>query len=53
MEVGLKGYSFACCIACKQIDLCKGLSLLVAFFLQSFLIMNPFACKNMERVENK
>lgn len=49
MEMGLKRYDFACCIACKQIELCEGLSLFAAFFLQSLLIMDPFDCKNMER----
>lgn len=47
--MGLKRYDFACCIACKQIELCEGLSLFAAFFLQSLLIMDPFDCKNMER----
>ena len=48
MELDLERYSFACCIACKQIELCKGLSPFAAFFLQSFLVMDPFDCKNME-----
>lgn len=51
--MGLKRYSFACCIACKQIELCEGLSLFAAFFLQSFLIMDLFNCKYMERAENQ
>lgn len=54
METGLKSYSFACCIACKQIELCEGLSLFAAFLLQSFLIMDPLTGKIWkERAENK
>lgn len=53
MEFDLERYSFACCIACKQIELCEGLSPFATFFLQSFSLMDPFDCKNMERAENK
>lgn len=49
MELDLERYSFACCIACKQIELCEGLSPFAAFFLQPFSVMDPFDCKNMER----
>lgn len=49
MELDLERYSFACCIACKQIELCEGLSPFAAFFLQSFSVMDPFDCKTMRR----
>lgn len=44
----MERYSFACCIACKQIELCEGLSPSAAFFLQSFSVMDPFDCRNTE-----
>lgn len=52
--MGLKRYSFPCCIACKQTVLCEGLSVFAAFFLQFFLIMDPLTAKIWkERAENK
>lgn len=53
MEMGLKRYSFACCVACKQIELREGLSLFAAFLLQSFLIMDPLTAKIWKKKSRK
>lgn len=44
----LEKNNFACYIAHKQIELYEGSSPLAAFFLLSFLVMDPSDCKYME-----
>lgn len=49
MESDLEKYSFACCFALKRIELCKGLLFFSTFFLQCFLVMDPFDCKKYRK----